>query len=687
MDERRPDLDAPREQGAPPGAPVPPGVGPAAAGPTPTAGSAAARAPPPPESVPWWDRLENGVTSVVRVVSAALLLAIVLTMSWQVTARYIPDLRVPRWTEEVSLIFMVWLAMLGSGLAVRAGEHLSVDVVTRQLPRRVQRGLERVVWLAFAGFGGYLVWYGLELSQRTMAQTFAATQLPVGWMYLGLPFGGALMAYYSMRNVFRLPRPDLYEVIESAHVRGNWTVRIALVVILAALAGGALMLFGADVLFGPVGVLLGGVGVLMLLGVPIAVALGIASLITVTTLHLVEPGMRSLPPLIVAQRMANGVSSTPLLAIPFFILAGLIMAEGGIARRLVEFSRVLVGPIRGGLSHVNVVASMLFGGTSGSAVADVSSNGSILIPMMKQKGYDADFAVGITVASSVQGIIIPPSHNAVIYSLAAGGVSISALFLAGYLPGAMIGVFLIVAGYFLALRRGYPSDSRPPFRESVRVSFVAIPGLLVGLIIVGGIAFGWFTATEAAAIGAVVAFLVSTLIYREMGVRKLWRVTQQAVRTISIVILLIATASAFAWLMAYLRIPAILANAILGFSDNPIVLLALINVLLLLLGAIMDMAPLILILTPILLPIVTADPINMSAVHFGIMLLMNLGLGLTTPPVGTALFVGCAIGRIRIESASRAMIYLWPPMLLALLLVTYFPWFVEVVPRAFGVMR
>jgi tripartite ATP-independent transporter DctM subunit len=674
MDERRPEIDTPREQGAPPGAPVPP--------PAP-----APRGTPPAQGVHWYDRLENGLTSVIRVVSAALLLAIVVTISWQVTARYIPDIRVPRWTEEISLIFMVWLAMLGSGLAVRAGEHLSVDIVTRQLPKRVQRGLERVVWLAFAGFGGYLVWYGWELSQRTMTQTFAATQLPVGWMYLGLPFGGALMALYSLRNVVRLPHPELDEVIESANVRGNWSVRIALVVILAGLVVGGFALFGADVLLGPVGMLLGGVGVLMLLGVPIAVALGIASLITVTTLHLVDPSMRSLPPLIVAQRMANGVSSTPLLAIPFFILAGLIMAEGGIASRLVEFSRVLVGPIRGGLSHVNVVASMLFGGTSGSAVADVSSNGSILIPMMKQKGYDADFAVGITVASSVQGIIIPPSHNAVIYSLAAGGVSISALFLAGYLPGAMIGVFLIVAGYFLALRRGYPSDSRPPPWESVKVSVVAIPGLFVGLIIVGGIAFGWFTATEAAAIGAVVAFLVSTLIYREMGVRKLWRVALQAVRTISIVIFLIATASAFAWLMAYLRIPAILASAILGFSDNPIVLLALINVLLLMLGAIMDMAPLILILTPILLPIVTADPINMSAVHFGIMLLMNLGLGLTTPPVGTALFVGCAIGKIRIESASRAMIYLWPPMLLALLLVTYFPWFVEVVPRAFGVIR
>jgi tripartite ATP-independent transporter DctM subunit len=637
---------------------------------------------PPPRPIeprPWWTRLELALTGLVRVVTASLLLAIVVVIVWQVTARYIPDIRVPRWTEEISLIMMVWLAMLGSGLAVRAGEHLSVDVVTRQLPKRAQLWLERLVWLAVAGFGAYLIFYGWELSQRTMLQTFSATRLPVGWMYLGIPFGGALVVFYALRNVIRPPVADLDVVIETVSVRGNWTVRIALGAILLALALGATAVFGLDVLLGPVGVLLGGVAVLMLLGVPIAMALGLACIATVLVLDL--------PPLIVAQRMASGVSSTPLLAIPFFILAGLIMAEGGIASRLVEFARVLVGPIRGGLAMVNVVSSMLFGGASGSAVADVSANGSILIPMMKKKGYDADFSVGVTVASSVQGIIIPPSHNAVIYSLAAGGVSISALFLAGYVPGIMIGLALMVACYALALRRGYPSDSRPPPMESLRVSLVAIPGLAVGLIIVGGIAFGWFTATEAAAIGTVVAFLVATLVYREMSPRRLWLATLQAVRTISIVIFLIATASAFAWLMAYLRIPSLLASGILSVSDNPILLLAMINLLLLMLGAIMDMAPLILILTPILLPIVTADPINMSAVHFGIVLLLNLGLGLTTPPVGTALFVGCAIGKIRIERASRAMVFLWPPLLVVLILVTYFPWFVNVLPNLFGVRQ
>lgn len=623
----------------------------------------------------WFARLERYLTGGVRAATAALLLGIVLVIAWQVISRYIPGIRVPRWTEEVSLILMVWLAMLGSGLAVRAGEHLAVDIVVRQFPPAFRRLFMRGIWLLVAAFGVYLVLEGWVLASRTLAQTFAATKLPIGWMYYGIPAGGVLIAFYALRNAWLQPDFDHGVAVP----RRSWLLRIALLVMAGLLFGGGVLLFGWDRLIGPVGILLGSLAALIILGVPIAVALGIASLLTVFSL--------GLPPLIVAQRMANGVNSIPLLAIPFFILAGQIMAEGGIAQRLVDFARVLVGPIRGGLAMVNVVASMLFGGASGSAVADVSANGSILIPMMKKKGYDTDFSVGITVASSTQGLIIPPSHNAVIYSLAAGGVSIGALFLGGYIPGLMIGLGLMAASYVLALRRGYPADERPPARQSLRITVTAIPALAVGFVIVGGIAFGFFTATEAASIGAIMAFFVSTLIYRELPLAKLWQATLQSVRTISIVIFLIAAASAFAWLMAYLRIPSAMAAGLLSITDNPILLLLIINVMLLLLGAIMDMAPLILILTPVLLPIVTADPINMSPVHFGIMMLMNLGLGLTTPPVGTALFVGCAIGNIKIEQASRAMVVLWPVMLVALLLVTYFPWFVTALPQLLGTIR
>ncbi len=631
---------------------------------------------PPPRHL--YQRIEDVVVGIVRAVVVGLLVGIVFAISWQVLTRYVPGLPVPRWTEEVSLILMVWLAMVGSALAVRTGEHLAMDILHRQVDPRLRDPLVRLVWLLAAAFGAYLVWYGWELSMRTMMQTFSATKWPIGWMYLGIPVGGALMLFFSAKNILLPPRSS-YDEAEERTTGRNPLVRLAFIAIVAALVVGVVALFGFDRLFGPIGALLGTFGVLLVLGVPIAFGLGIASLVTVL--------MLGIPPLIVAQRMANGVNSTPLLAIPFFIMAGQLMAEGGIAARLVDFARVLVGPIRGGLAMVNVVASMLFGGASGSAVGDVSANGSILIPMMKKKGYDTDFAVGITVASSTQGLIIPPSHNAVIYSLAAGGVSIGALFLGGYIPGIMIGLGLMVASYVIALRRGYPSEARPPLRQSARISLEAIPALGVGFIIVGGIAFGFFTATEAAAIGTVTAFLVGAFVYRELTPRKLWDALLQSVRTISIVIFLISTASAFAWLMAYLRIPSLLASGLLSLTHDRILLLLFINILLLLLGAIMDMAPLILILTPVLLPIVTAPPINMNPVHFGIVLLMNLGLGLTTPPVGTALFVGCAIGNIRIERASRAMLYLWPAMVIVLLLVTYVPWFVNFLPDLLHVLR
>ena len=624
----------------------------------------------PPRS--FWSRLDLGSMWFLRGLTGALLIGIVGAISWQVAARYLPGLAVPRWTSEISLILMVWLSLLGSALAVRRAEHLAMDLAIRQASPRVQRWLYALVWLLVAAFGAYLTWYGWRLADLTMMQTFAATKLPVGWMYLSLPVGGFFMVVYALANLVRRPETTLVVEEGTAAPRNRW-LQVGLAVIGLVIVGGGIVLLGPDVVFGPIGILLGTFVVMLALGVPIAFGLGIASLVTVLVL--------GPPPLIVAQRMANGINSTPLLAIPFFILAGQFMAEGGIAQRFVDLARVVVGPIPGGLGMVNVLDSMLFGGASGSAVADVSATGSIVIPMMKKKGYDTDFSVAITVASSTQGLIIPPSHNAVIYSLAAGGVSIGALFLGGYLPGIMIGLGLMLSTYVLALRRGYPAEARPPFRDSVRIVLESIPALAVGFVIVGGIAFGFFTATEAAAIGSLLALFVGVFIYRELPPRKIWDALLQSVRTISIVILLIATASAFAWLMAFLRIPSALAAGMLSVTDNPILLLLIINVMLICLGAIMDMAPLILILTPVLLPIVMADPINMSAVHFGIMLLMNLGVGLTTPPVGTALFVGCAIGGIRIEKASRAMLALWPAMITALLLVTFFPWFVEVLPN------
>lgn len=413
-------------------------------------------------------------------------------------------------------------------------------------------------------------------------------------------------------------------------------------------------------------ILIGGFFLLMLIRVPIAFSLGISTFLCMAYLGLEPMGL--------ALKMADGIDSPSLLAIPFFILAGQLMADGGIAMRLINLANLFVGFIRGGLALVNVLASMFFGGISGSSVADTASVGSILIPMMKKKGYDTDFAVGVTITGSTQGIVIPPSHNMIIYSLAAGGsVSIGKMFMGGVIPGIMIGLSLMIVSYIIAVKRGYPRGDMVPLREAGKIFFDAFWGLLTAVIIVGAVIFGFATATESAAVAVVYAFIVTFAIYREIGLNRFPRMLMESIKTISMVMLLIATASAFGFMLAYLGVPDRVASALESVTQNKYVMLLLINIVLLALGCIMDMAPLILIVTPVLLPVVTAPGIGLDPVHFGIILMINLGMGLCTPPVGSTLFVGCAIGKISIEKMARS---LWPfylAMLAVLLLVTYVP--------------
>lgn len=400
---------------------------------------------------------------------------------------------------------------------------------------------------------------------------------------------------------------------------------------------------------------------------------------TLITLYL------DLNPLIVVQRAVAGVNSYMLLAIPFFILAGQIMVEGGIAKRIVNFARLFVGKIPGGQAMVNVVDSMLFGGISGSAVADVAATGSIDIPMMLEAGYDRGFAVALTVAASVQGIIIPPSHNAIIYSMAAGGVSVGGLFLAGYIPGILIGVALMVECYLIAKLRRFPTFPFPKdWKLLLRVFTEGLAGLMTGGIIIGGIVAGFFTPTESGALGAVYAILVSALIYRELTWKGFVRAVIRSVHTVGSVMFIIASASIFGWLLAYLRVPQLMAEWMLSVTSNPIAGLLLINALLLVLGMIMDMAPLIIIVTPILLPI--ARSYGVHPIHFGIILLLNLGIGLATPPVGTALFTGCAVGKVSLEEATKNLLMLYPAMIFVLLLVTFCPSMVLYLPRLAGLV-
>ena len=413
-----------------------------------------------------------------------------------------------------------------------------------------------------------------------------------------------------------------------------------------------------------VSILFGTFALLMLIGTPIAFCLGVASFATILYL--------GLPPLVIFQQMNSGMSVFTLLAIPFFIYAGDLMVRGGIAQRIVAFAGSLVGHLRGGLGQVNIAASTLFGGISGSAVAEAAAVGGLMIPQMKARGYGADYAVNITSMAALIALLLPPSHNMIIYSISAGGkISIADLFTAGIIPGLLLAAALMLTAYLVARRRGYPTEAFPGFGTVGRMLVSSLPGLMLIVIIFGGVRSGVFTATESSCIAVFYALLVTLLVYRSMGWSAFVDATLGAVRTTAMVLLIIGTAASFSWLMAYLRVPAQLIDWLNQLSQDPLVILLLLNLLLLLLGTFMDMGPMIIITTPIFLPVVAAYGID--PVHFGVILILNLGIGLNTPPVGAVQFVACAVGRITVWQAMRSI---WPFYLAGIVvlgLVTYVP--------------
>jgi tripartite ATP-independent transporter DctM subunit len=411
-------------------------------------------------------------------------------------------------------------------------------------------------------------------------------------------------------------------------------------------------------------ILLGSFTLLCALGVPVAYALGLAALIGAL--------WADIPLEAVILKISDGTDDFALLAIPFFVLAGAIMAEGGMAARLINLARVFVGVIRGGLALVNVLASTLFGCISGSSVADTASIGSVMIPQMIKAGYPRVFATNVTICGSVQALLIPPSHNAVIYSLAAGGtVSVAHLFLAGIFPGLLFGICLIGLVLLTAHRRGYPKGQAVALRDIPKIVVDALWGLVTVIIIMGGILSGIFTPTESAAVACVYAFLVTFLVYRDYQWRELPRLVHRVVKTVAMVMMLIGFSVAFGYMMAILQIPAKVTQFFLSVSDNKYVFLLLVNILLLLLGTFMDLAPMLLICTPIFMPVIMK--LGIDPVHFGMIMILNLGIGLITPPVGPTLFVGCAIGKVTMEEVSKELWPFYGAMCLALLLVTYVP--------------
>jgi tripartite ATP-independent transporter DctM subunit len=411
-------------------------------------------------------------------------------------------------------------------------------------------------------------------------------------------------------------------------------------------------------------ILFGVFALFLLIGTPVAFSLGIASVSTVIYM--------GLPPVVVFQQMSSGMGAFAMMAIPFFIFAGDLMIRGGIAEKLVQMAASMVGHLRGGLGQVNVVTCTLFGGISGSAVADASAIGGLMIPQMVKRGYDADYAVNVTANAAIIALLIPPSHNMIIYALSAGGnLSIADLFTAGVIPGLLLCLALMGAAWAVAVKRGYPAEAFPGFAAVGRYVVLALPGILLIGIIFGGVRSGVFTATESSCVAVVYALLVTVFVYRQLTWEGFVEATLGAVRTTAMVLLVIGTAGSFGWLMAFLQVPQATIGAMKAVSDNPIVVLLMINVILLVLGTFMDMAPMIIICTPIFLPVVKA--FGVDPVHFGVILILNAGIGLNTPPVGSVQFVACAIGRISIGQSMKTIWPFYGASIAVLLLVTYVP--------------
>ena len=413
--------------------------------------------------------------------------------------------------------------------------------------------------------------------------------------------------------------------------------------------------------------------VLILLRVNIAFAVGIASCLCLMYLRI--------PLSNVCQQMVKGLNSFSLMAVPFFITMGGLMGGGGISERLIKLADSMVGWMRGGAAMVNILASLFFGGISGSASADTASLGNIEIPMMVNMGYDADFSTAVTITSSVEGLLIPPSHNMVIYATAAGGLSVGALFMAGYIPGVMLALSLMVGSYIISVKRHYPKGEPFKFSRFLTCMKSSIWALLSVMIVVVGVVFGVFTATESAAIAVIYSLLVGMFVYKEMSLKEVWKVLGECIDTLSIVLILCGTSSIFGYCLTYLHVPDLAANAIIGCSHNPVVIALLINLILLVLGCVMDMAPIILIATPILLPVATS--IGISPIQFGIIMVLNCGIGLLTPPVGTCLFISSAISHLPIEKIAKATLPFYLCMIVVLMLLIFVPAFTLLLPNLF----
>lgn len=418
--------------------------------------------------------------------------------------------------------------------------------------------------------------------------------------------------------------------------------------------------------------------ILLAIGVPISIGIGVSSFVAALTVVPLDVAIFT-----ASQKMFQGINSFTLLAIIFFMLSGNIMNNGGIAIRLINLAKLLVGRLPGSLAHTNVVGNMLFGSISGSAVASAAAIGSVMSPLQKKEGYNPSFSAAVNIASAPAGLLIPPTTAFIVYSLVSGGTSISALFMAGYLPGILMGLSVMIAAYLIAKREKYPIADKPTFKQAIKVILDAIPSLSLIVVVIGGIVAGIFTATEGAAI-AVLYSIILAMFYKQIKLSDIPNMLKSTIVMTGIVLFLVGASSIMSWVMAYTGIPQAITELLLTASENPIIILLLMNIILLVVGTFMDITPAILIFTPIFLPV--ALQIGMDPVHFGVMLVFNLCIGITTPPVGSALFIGSSIAGVSIESVIRPLLRMYIPLIITLLLVTYMPWISLAIPKLFGLM-
>ena len=422
--------------------------------------------------------------------------------------------------------------------------------------------------------------------------------------------------------------------------------------------------------------------ILLLIGIPIAVTIGISSVLAILSALPWENAVFT-----AAQRIFTGINSFSLLAIPFFILAGIIMNNGGIAIKLVNFANLLAGKLPGSLAHTNVIGNMLFGSISGSGTAAAAAMGGIMTPLQEDAGYDKDFAAAVNVASAPTGLLIPPSNSLIIYSLVSGGTSVTALFMAGYIPGILWGIGIMTVAFFIARKRGYKTITKEKITlsQALRVLLDAIPSLSLIVIIIGGITGGIFTATEGAAIAVVYSLLLSMLLYKSIKLKDLPKILLEAVNMTAMIVFLIGASSIMSWILAFTNVPTYVTNLILGISNNPIVILLIMNLLLLVVGTFMDATPAILIFTPIFLPI--AQSLGMDSIQFGIMLVFNLCIGTITPPVGNTLFVGCRVAKTKVEGVIKSILPFYAAIFVVLMLVTFIPQLSLFIPTLMGLVK